>query len=92
MISVDDERLPTAGDAERRGQAVRLAGERRQSLRPFIEIARLVKDPVADHERLIGADAISVWTLRADRESLRPRQFDGDVCNRAASRTVRLLH
>ncbi len=61
-----------------------LAGQRRQRLRPFDEIAGLVEDPAVQRERLIGADAVSVGTFRADCESLRPRQFDRDIFKRAA--------
>ena len=45
MISVDDQRFPSASDAEGRGQAMGLAGQRGQCLRPFDQIARLVEDP-----------------------------------------------
>ena len=44
-----------------------------------------MEDPAFERERLIGADAVSVRTLRADRESLGPRQFDGDIFKRAAA-------
>ena len=70
---------------------MRPAGEGRQRLRPFIEIARLVKNPTIDGERLIGANAVSVRPLRADCESLRPRQFDSDIFNRAALSKIKLF-
>jgi hypothetical protein len=63
---------------------MRPAGERRESLRPFNEIARFVEDPVVQRKRLIGANAVSVRSFRADCESLGPRQFDSDIFNRAA--------
>ena len=84
MIPVDDQSSPAAGDAERGGQAMRPAGERRERLRRFGEIAGLVEDPAVERERLVGTNAISVRTFRADCEGLRPRQFDGDVRERAA--------
>jgi|ERR1700722_4353883 hypothetical protein len=60
MISVDDQRFPSASDAEGRGQAMRLPGQRSQRLRAFRQIARLMKDPAFERKRLIGADAVSV--------------------------------
>ena len=62
---------------------MRPARERRQSLRPFKEIARFVEDPAVQRERLIGANAVSVRSFRADCESLRPSQFDRDIFKRA---------
>ena len=62
---------------------MRPAGERRQRLRAFDKIARFVEDPAVKRQRLIGADAVSVRTFRADCESLRLRQFDGDIFKRA---------
>ena len=88
MISVDDERLAGAGDAEGRGQAMRPAGERGQRFRRFGEIMRLVEDPAFERERLIGADAIGVRTLCADGERLRARQLESHAFERAAGRQV----
>ncbi len=79
MISVDDQRFPSASDAEGRGQAMRLAGQRGQCLRPFDQIARLVKDPAFERENLISPDAVSVRTHRANRERLGFGQFDRQI-------------
>ena len=54
---------------------MRLAGERRQRC-ALNQIARLVKDPAFERERLIGADAIGVRTLRADGKRLGLRQLE----------------
>ena len=67
---------------------MRLAGERGQRLRRLGEIAGLVEDPAFERERLIGADAVSVRTLRADGESLRPRQLNGHTFERSATREI----
>src|SRR5580693_5534446 len=77
MISVDDQRLSASGDAESRGQAMRLARERGQRFRPFGEIAGLVEYPAFERERLIGADAVGIWAPRTDGKSLRLRQLNG---------------
>ena len=82
MISVDDQRSPSASDAEGRGQAVRLPGQRSQCLRAFDQIARLVKDPAFERKRLIGADAVSVRTHRANRERLGLSQLDRQIFKR----------
>ena len=44
MISVDDQRFPSAGDAEGRSQPMRLAGQRSQRLRAFCQIPGLMED------------------------------------------------
>ena len=82
MISVDDQRLPSAGDAERRGQAMCLARQRGQRLRPVGQIPRLMEDPALKRERLIGADAVSVGTHRANRERLGFGQLDRQIFER----------
>ena len=82
MISVDDQRLSSAGDAEGRGQAMRLAGQRGQRLRPFGQVAGLVKNPAFERERLIGADAMGVRTRRANRKRLGFGQLDGQIFKR----------
>ena len=70
---------------------MRSAGQRRQRLRSFDEIAGFVEDLAIERERLIGADAIGIWTFRAHCESLRPRQFDSDMFNRAAFSEIPIL-
>ena len=82
MISVDDQRSPSASDAEGRGQAMRLAGQRSQRLRAFGQIPRLMEDRAFKRERLIGADAVSVRTHRANRERLGFGQLDRQIFER----------
>ena len=70
---------------------MRSAGQRRQRLRSFDEIAGFVEDLAIERERLIGANAVSVRTSGADCEGLRPRQFDSDMFNRAAFSEIPIL-
>ena len=61
---------------------MRLAGQCGQCFRPFGQIARLVKNPAFERERLIGTDAVSVRTQRANRERLGFGQLDGQILKR----------
>ncbi len=70
---------------------MRLAGERRQRLRAFGKIARLVQDLAFERERLIGADAIGVRTLGADRKRLGLRQFESHTFERAPARQISIF-
>src|SRR6202042_3954614 len=85
VISVDDQRSPSASDAECGRQPMRPARERGQRLRRFGEIAGLMENPTFEREGLIGADAVSVRTFGADRQRLRPGQLQSDVFKRAAT-------
>ena len=91
MISVDDQRFPSASDAEGRGQTMRLAGQRGQRLRTFGQIPRLVEDPAFERERLIGADAVSVRTHRANRERLGFSQFDRQIFKRPVAGEISIF-
>src|SRR3984957_13390786 len=88
MISVDDQRFPGAGDAERGGQAMRLAREQAQRLRGGVEIAGLVENLTFERERLISADAVGVRPVRAGCEGLGLSQFQSNLFNRAAARKM----
>src|SRR5271167_236651 len=88
VIAVDEERLPGTGDAERRGQAMRLARERSQRSLSLVQIARLVEYPALERERLVGAQAIGARSDRADGERLGLRQFSGETLERTAAREM----
>ena len=61
---------------------MRLPGQRSQCLRAFGQIARLVKDPAFERKRLIGANAVSVRTQRANRKRLGFSQLDRQIFKR----------
>ena len=64
---------------------MRLPGQRSQRLRAFSQIARLVKDLAFKREGLIGADAVSVRTHRANRERLGFGQLDRQIFERSVA-------
>ena len=71
---------------------MRLAGQRGQRLRPFGQIAGLVKNPAFERERLIGADAIGMRPLTADRKRLGLRQLRGQIFERSTAGQISIFN
>ena len=61
---------------------MRLPGQRSQRLRALGQIPGLMEDRAFERKRLIGADAVSVRTHRADRERLGFGQLDRQIFKR----------